>query len=202
MEAWIGSVFSLFCHQLPERSPSFGEAAFPLCWRCAGFYIGILSSYLFLALSGGTRRRLPRVPSLIAASALMTPFLVDGWANTLGLWDTPGWLRASTGLGYGVVLPLVLVPLVDRQTLFDPDLKPTVSHPAALALPLTIASVMLRALIEPPSEAVFEGLAIAVFLSFLLFVANFLLALRVGRAGLASVASRRAQGSPLEVSHG
>jgi uncharacterized membrane protein len=190
VETWIGSLFSLFCHQFPERSPSFGEAAFPLCWRCSGFYFGILSSYFVLALSGGARRRLPGIASLIAASALMTPFLVDGWANTLGLWDTPGWLRASTGLGYGVVLPMVLVPLLDRQTLFDPDLKPTVLHPAALALPLTIGSAMLIALIEPPSDAVFEGLAIAVFLAFLLFIANFLLALRVGKVAPALVPSR------------
>jgi hypothetical protein len=79
---------------------------------------------------------------------------------------------------------------LDRQTLLEPGLKPTVSHPAALALPLTIGSAMLIALIEPPSDEVFEGLAIAVFLAFLLFAANFLLALRVGKSGLASVANR------------
>ena len=42
---------------------------------------------------------------------------------------------------------------MDRQTLFDPDLKPTVSHPAALALPLTIASVALSVLSQRVDES-------------------------------------------------
>jgi uncharacterized membrane protein len=178
MSAVIEQLFSLFCHQIPERSPAFANEAFPLCWRCTGLYFGVLASYVWIAITGGFRRRLPGVASLMSISVLMIPFLIDGWANTLGLWDTPGWLRAATGLGYGVALPLLLVPLLDGRALMDTETAPSLSQPAALIAPLAVGAVLLLLLDESGSELVFEALAIAVAAAFLIFCGNLLLTLQ------------------------
>lgn len=173
----IAALFSLLCHQLPERSPHWHGESFALCWRCSGLYFGVLSSYLYIVSTGGFKRRMPTIPGLIAASVVMTPFLIDGWANTLGLWDTPGWLRAVTGLGYGVVLPLLLVPLACAQP-FDPALKPTLPRAGALLLPLGIGALLLLALDEPASHAVFDAMAVFALLALTIFATNFVLTLR------------------------
>jgi len=105
---------------------------------------------------------------------VMTPFLVDGWANTLGLWDTPSWLRALTGLGYGVVLPLLLVPLASAQPL-DPAAKPAMSHTGALLLPFGVGTLLLYALDQHASLEVFNAMAGLALITLVIFVVNFAL---------------------------
>lgn len=173
----IATLFSLLCHQLPERSPQWHEHVFALCWRCSGLYFGVFASYLWLALSGGLRRRMPSIACLIGAGVLMTPFVIDGWANTLGLWDSPGWLRAASGLGYGVVVPLLLVPLANPHP-FAADLRPSAGHAGALLAPLAIGAVLLLALIEPASPWAFAAMTLPAFAALVLFVVNFALTLR------------------------
>ena len=55
-----------------------------------------------------------QLPGLGLASviALLVSFIwVDGWANHLGFWHSPGWLRYLTGLSAGVGFPLLAVPI-------------------------------------------------------------------------------------------
>lgn len=177
-------LFPFLCHQLPERTPHLAGAAFPLCFRCSGTYLGLFAAYLYLACSGGFKRSLPRIPALIAGSVLMLPFFIDGWANTLHWWDTPGWVRLLTGIGQGVMLPLLLVPIASGNVFPDDwaRFKPALPNIGSLVWPLALALGLGGALIFTASEAVFHALGIAVQFAALLFFANFALALlRLGR---------------------
>jgi len=167
----------LFCHQLPDRSPQFLGVVFPLCFRCAGLYLSLLTAFVSLAVDGGCRRRLPELRCAVWISLLTVPLLVDGWANVLGLWSSPGWVRALTGVGVGLVLPLLLVPLAQRAGPGTIDLlKPTVSTPMALVPPIVISLALLWLVVHPMRLWIFQALAIAASLAPPIFLFTFLLA--------------------------
>lgn len=107
MAAIFDSLFGLVCHQMVDRSPAAGDDVFPLCFRCAGFYLGMFSAYLSLLATGGVRRRVPSVGRAIILASLMVPFLVDGWASWLSVWSSPASIRAATGLSAGICLPML-----------------------------------------------------------------------------------------------
>ncbi len=44
------AVGAAFCHQMPDRSPMFGTAQLPFCFRCAGLFAGILCALLYSLL--------------------------------------------------------------------------------------------------------------------------------------------------------
>jgi uncharacterized membrane protein len=109
----LSKIFYLFCHQIPARSPHFQGTTFPVCYRCAGLYGGILIGYLFLAMRGRSWTFAGRGGALAAATPLAV-FLVDAWANGLGIWNSPGWWRALTGFGGGLSIPVILLPLAGQ----------------------------------------------------------------------------------------
>lgn len=180
----LSHVGGFFCHQLPERSPQLLGVVFPLCYRCAGLYLGFLAAFSWILVSGGFSRRLPDVRCVSWMSAFAAPFFVDGWANVLGIWASAGWVRALTGAGAGLLLPQLLVPL-----LHDADagaaLKPTVSSPFGL-LPGIAISVMLLWLVDHPARlSVFQALAIAASFAPAIFLVTFLVAATRHRADIA-----------------
>lgn len=105
------SIFSWVCHQLPDRSPCLADCYFPACFRCAGIYFGLVSTLGFLVIFGRLRTALPSITISLAISCLLLPICVDGWANTLGFWNSPAWLRYATGVMAGTSLPLIFFPL-------------------------------------------------------------------------------------------
>lgn len=110
MAGWAG-VFRFLCHQISARSPAFEGAVFPVCFRCAGLYGGLLCSYVFLALRGGLAQTFPERKLAFFAAGLTVGMPLDGWANALRLWDSAAWLRGLTGLGAGIAIPVLLLPL-------------------------------------------------------------------------------------------
>lgn len=69
----------------------------------------------YLLVSRGWRRDFPPRPLALLLGFLLFPVWIDGWANGLGFWNTPGELRYFTGLLVGLSLPLLLVPLCRLQ---------------------------------------------------------------------------------------
>lgn len=86
----------VFCHRLPERSFHIGKYGFPLCSRCTGIFIGIITSLILIQLSFG----LPFIASLL----LITPLIFDGFLQLLNLKESNNILRFSTGLLFGLAL--------------------------------------------------------------------------------------------------
>jgi len=165
----------LFCHQLPDRSPQFEGAIFPLCFRCTGLYLSVITSFMCLTLDGG-RRRIPEVRSAVALSLLIVPLFVDGWANLLGLWSSPGWVRALTGVGVGLVLPVFLMPLAQGDAECGDETAPRLSTPLALLAATALSLVLLWFVVHPMRLPVFEVLAVAASCAPALFATIFVLA--------------------------
>src|SRR3954447_7339728 len=95
---------SLFCHQIPDRSPHLWGVQLPLCWRCTGIATGTLV-LLFLILK---RRYLPN-QGLSFMLALLMPLDVFGaWA---GLWQGHNNVRFLTGLAWGIFGTTIIVRL-------------------------------------------------------------------------------------------
>ena len=182
----LSEFFSFFCHQLPSRSPHFDGAIFPLCYRCAGLHLGFLVSYLYLAGNGGWARGLPPLKSVVAGCLIIAPFFFDGWGNTLRLWDSPSWVRALFGVGVGIMLPMLLLPLARRSI---ESLCPTFSDVHALVLPIGSTALLLLALLEAKAAWGFKLVAFLCATGTVLFVINF--ALAVYRAWEVSKSLRR-----------
>ncbi len=179
--SWLGWVFAPLCHQLPARSPYFAGVAFPMCFRVAGLYFGVLASYAYLAATGGWRRRMPDARTAIGITLAMGPFLVDGWSNTVHLWSSPDPVRALSGVGFGIVLPLLLVPLGSKDPYGGTRAsKATVARARAVAWPALIASGLTALLFRPGSLAGFAALAVAAAAGLGLLLGNLALAARPG----------------------
>jgi uncharacterized membrane protein len=192
--------FALVCHQLPGRSPQFEGLTLPFCYRCAGLYFGMLSAYLYLVTRDGWRQHLPGARCMAALSPLMLPFLVDGWGNTLQLWVSPGWLRALSGLGVGIVLPPLLLPLAHEPLATAPSTpRLTLSHPAKLVGPLVIGLVLVGLLMYPRSLLIFQGLAYIASVALLLLLINISLVVRCGwkNTGTTGAIDASRRGKPL-----
>jgi len=173
----LWSIAGLVCHQLPDRTPHFEGAAFPLCFRCTGLYLSVMTTFLYLALNRGWRRGLPDTRCAISISLLIVPLFIDGWANLIGLWSSPGWVRALTGIGVGLVLPLFLVPLARGGGESTSDVtRPIVSSPLALLPPAITSVVLLWLVIHPVRLLIFQTLAVAASSAPIMFAATFALA--------------------------
>ncbi len=107
----LASFFSFLCHQLPARSPCCADQFFPLCYRCAGIHFGISLVVIYWLGRRKIRFQLPDMRLAIVLAFLLSFVWVDGWANLLGLWHSPGWLRYLTGLSSGISFPLLAVPI-------------------------------------------------------------------------------------------
>lgn len=90
----IRMAFKPFCHQQPDRSFELFGTVFVVCARCTGFYLvlGLAGLSAAVAAHAGLKWHVPDT-----ALWLMLPLALDGTGNLLGLWSTPGTVRAMTG---------------------------------------------------------------------------------------------------------
>lgn len=107
LREWTG----WFCHKLPERSAHCGGEVFPVCFRCAGVQLGLAASYVAVFASRAWRKRFPSTQIVFGCAGFMLPLMIDGVGNAFSFWASPGWVRGVTGLGVGLSLPWLLMPL-------------------------------------------------------------------------------------------
>jgi len=91
-------LYSLNCHQIPCRCPTILSLPAILCFRCLGFYSGLLLGWL-LSISGplqGKRRFI--IPAILIPAAVN---LVDVAGISIGLWDGSNAFRFAIGLSAG-----------------------------------------------------------------------------------------------------
>jgi uncharacterized membrane protein len=125
LAGWVAVVMygvgAFVCHQRPERSFHWGAAAWPVCARCTGIYVGLAAAAMLgqfvrrLALAPARARLWLAVASLPAAGSLgyewatgvtpsnavraVTGVLLGsalGWMLTAFLADAPNVSRAQT----------------------------------------------------------------------------------------------------------
>ena len=86
---------SLWCHQIPARSPHLWGAQLPLCWRCSGVLIGAVALLVWLL----TKKRLPSL-TLSLIIALLMP--LDVLHAIISGGDGDNARRLVTGILWGV----------------------------------------------------------------------------------------------------
>jgi len=153
----INNIFSFFCHQTVERSPQFGGDIFPVCFRCAGIYLGIFSTYITMYLS----KRFLRTPAtkreIFLISFLFLPLMIDGLGNALSLWHSTPLIRSITGLLAGIFLATVLIPFLK----FSRDKTNFVGHfkLSYFLYPFASGFLLIILLLFPGNKFVFNALS-------------------------------------------
>lgn len=99
---FIINPLNYICHRKPERSFHIKGHQFPVCARCTGLYLGIISFFIFYFIQGVIHNLF----LLIFSVVLVIPCLVDGLTQRYGNRLSNNTLRLFTGLiaGYGLML--------------------------------------------------------------------------------------------------
>lgn len=105
--AFLYSVFSPICHQIPGRSFFFHGFPLAVCGRCLGIYVGFLAGLVLYPFVRGFSGA--ALPSLRLFMLLSLPIGLDFAGNFLGLWNSSNAARFSTGLLWGCLLPFYFV---------------------------------------------------------------------------------------------
>lgn len=170
---WLHNIGSLVCHQLPERSLQMDGTAFPLCYRCTGFYLAVIFSYLLLSLPRVRRQLLMHDRSALLYVAFLLPLLADGAGGNLGLWSSGGITRACTGVMAGVVFPWLLALLRTRDCAAQAHLSALIYF----ALPMAAAALGVLLLSAKPSHEIFTAAAVLCTAGVLLLIGHLLLSM-------------------------
>jgi uncharacterized membrane protein len=107
------------CHQIRERSLLFGDLQLPLCARCTGIYLGVMTGFTFIRLRGRQRSgTMASIPMLIALVGFIGIMGVDGLNSYLTLipgmphlYEPHNFLRVLTGSLNGLALSNIVWPV-------------------------------------------------------------------------------------------
>lgn len=123
------------CHQIQERSLVFDGIQQPLCARCTGTYLGVMTGFALIWLRGRQRSgMLCPIPILIALVGFIGIMGVDGLNSYLSLmpglphaYEPHNLLRVLTGSLNGLALSNIVWPVFGftlwRNPTPDPPLK-------------------------------------------------------------------------------
>ena len=185
------------CAQLPTHSFWPGGQQLPLCSRNTGIYSGFTATLLVLWVTGRLRSSgFPGRWVLVVLGAAVVFMAEDGFNSLfldLGLphlYQPHNLLRLASGLGTGVAMCAVLVPVANALVWRDDDERPTFRSLSELSLMLPVLLLIFLAvgstlypqfgfLLYPIAIFSSFGLAIALTLVNVVFVLG--LTSRVGR---------------------
>jgi uncharacterized membrane protein len=97
-------LFSLICHQMPDRSFGLWGHKLAVCHRCAGIYLGLfVGALLLINVNQNVKSR--RNWALVACA----PICADFFSGCLGFWHGFTIIRFVTGLLFGMIASSLLV---------------------------------------------------------------------------------------------
>lgn len=101
------NVLNLICHRMPERSFFVRGHQFPVCARCTGFYISLISYFAYAYFFF-----IDYTPFMISlAVAFLLPAIADGLTQLLTDRESNNTLRFLTGLLGGLGLGILIKAL-------------------------------------------------------------------------------------------
>jgi len=126
---YIGLFLSGVCHQFPEHSLFVGGVQLPLCARCMGTHIGALLAVCnFWRWQRCRASRLPRPSLLTALGLVFTVWFIDSVNSYIQfatgqvvLYNPSNVLRLFTGMGNGLLLSSVVLPLFNYSVWREPS---------------------------------------------------------------------------------
>lgn len=102
------SLYSPICHQIDQRSLHLAGEKLGVCARCSSIYGSFLIALLIYPLI--QRLGSPLLPKRWWLSVAVVPMLIDVTLNITGIYPSTMETRAVTGIFFGAILPLYLVP--------------------------------------------------------------------------------------------
>jgi uncharacterized membrane protein len=152
------SVGYAVCHRITARSFAFPNGRqLPMCARCSGTFLGALIG-LFAPLLFGKRRAagFPKPVILIVLIAASAVWAFDG-ANSFAhllpyerlprLYEPTNFLRLMTGMGHGITMGSLVLPVVNSTVWADAANEPTLDRwwhlPVLYAVGLAVNGLIL-----------------------------------------------------------
>lgn len=116
------------CHQIIERTFLIGGNPMPLCARCTGIYLGVMTSFLLFQVSGrGRAAKLPRGWVTFFFSVFVVLMGIDGINSYLhlfpgapGIYEPHNTLRVVTGILCGFAIFNGIYPVFNAVVWVDP----------------------------------------------------------------------------------
>jgi len=147
------------CHRIPARSFFIGGRQLPLCARCSGTFLGVLTGLVTMYAMG--RRRAANLPStlvLVVLILFVVAWGLDGVNSYLTffpgaphLYEPRNWLRLTTGTLEGIALASVVLPVFNQTMWADAVDEHSVRDVRELGLMvLSGVAVIGIVLAEPP----------------------------------------------------
>jgi uncharacterized membrane protein len=155
------------CHRIDGHSLHLGDRQFPLCARCTGMYLGALTGLIGMVLMGrGRAGGMPRRPVMLALLGLMGLMGVDGlnsyatfFPGLPHLYEPQNWLRVITGLGNGLFLAALVLPVLNQTLWRDWQPRPVLGGLREL-LVLVAAAAVVAVLVLSDNVVVLYPLAL------------------------------------------
>ncbi|GEM_PF-3545379 len=92
---------ALLCHQIESRCLMLSQTPLPVCARCTGIYLGVLTVFIWLMIRYGRRNRIPLSRSFFGLLGILTAFMLADAAT--GITDDFNLWRFVSGYGFGFV---------------------------------------------------------------------------------------------------
>jgi uncharacterized membrane protein len=136
------------CHQIPDRTLSFGSILMPVCARCSGIYIGFVISTLVLFLMYRKRQSLiAPVYIVIIFIVFLSAAAIDGILSYLQIYTTNNLLRLITGYMAGIALAAIVMPLFNYQYYIEPLADRILERPGKMVFFMFFTFLPILALI-------------------------------------------------------
>jgi uncharacterized membrane protein len=155
------------CHRIDGHSLHLGDRQFPLCARCTGMYLGALTGLVGMVLMGrGRAAGMPRRRVMVLLVGFMALMGVDGlnsyatfFPGLPHLYEPQNWLRLITGLGNGLFLAALVLPVLNQTLWRDWEPRPVLGNLREL-LVLVAAAAVVAVLVLSDNVVVLYPLAL------------------------------------------
>ena len=104
-------LFKFICHQKSDRSYFLWGTQLPVCARCLGIYGGLVVGLVIYPFFNKLTEH--KVPKLKLSLIFILPILMDGIAQSLGLYTSSNIFRTIIGIWFSVGIIFFLLPVLN-----------------------------------------------------------------------------------------
>ena len=164
------TVGAAFCHQMPDRSPMFGTAQLPFCFRCAGLFAGILCALLYSLLRKEDEAMFS-VRSIVFLAAALFFYAIDILNSTtlldVTIYPDQTHTRFLSGFAAGAGIAGFILPLYRNLFHHEGNRKPSLLLRLAFQ---TVCAILFHAAVYADSTVIEFPLRIILCLSAMIFL--------------------------------